>query len=215
MNKKFLEIKNKPISECKKKIPDLWGTEYASQIVDYGKEKVAVTDRYIQPYITSETHGAGVFNGIVQLVNHLGVKNVFDLGCAAGEMLHEIKKSNDSIDLYGCTIHLGEVEYARNNFGLENVVGIDMRDIDEYFDEGFFDCIIVHCSFSFIVFEDRIATAKKIHKLLKKGGYFIYVDYRGEKDSEMPPWNWEYYYDLHELDISVDTMGYLTIYRKK
>lgn len=215
MNIKFNELKNKSLSECKREIKPLAklpnGNEYNSYIADYYKEQIAVTNRFISPYITSQTHG-DVFKDLVPFIKSLKINNLLDLGCGAGEFLSKFKDTD--ITLYGVTIHLGEVKYAREIYQLDNVVGMDMREIDEYFDVSYFDCIIAHCSFNFITNEDRIDVLKRAHKILKQNGYFIVVDYKGIEDTKLPEnWGQENYYQIiYTPDIYV--MGNLTIYKK-
>lgn len=160
-------------------------SEYNDFITDYSAAPVSLTNRKIDPHITSQTHGRNVFSGVLKVISLLKRNNsILDLGCGAGELLLSLK--DKPRDLYGVTIHVGEVKFARK-FGLPNVIPADMRDIDKYFNANSLDIIVAHHCFQFIPMEDRHELCKKILKILRPGGCFIFVDYKGEQSSSLPP----------------------------
>jgi SAM-dependent methyltransferase len=165
--------------------------EYANQITDYGVNKVAVTNRYLQPYLASELHGKDIFDGLVELVKDLGVKTVVDLGCGAGEFLSKLPPR---MKRYGLTIDVGEVKYARKVFKLDGVVPADMRDVDKYFRS--MDMVLAHRSFDFITDYERVELMAKIHRVLKPGGYFVHVDDERFPESVLPEWDHRYYKEV-------------------
>ena len=157
-------------------------SEYNAWIADYSKEKLAVTDRLISPYHASETHGSDIYKEYRKLLKILKPKSILDLGCGAGELLNISKEVLPEADLFGVTIHYGEVLEAREKYNLE-IAPADMRDIDAYFNKDSLGLVVAHASFQYIVEGDRLEVVKKVQQILKKGGYFLMVDYRGQKEA--------------------------------
>lgn len=171
-NKKFKELLKTPVELCEKDIPFVDG--YGNKICYY-----ANTERQYKPYINTKTWGKNNFDDFVALLKKLKVKRVLDLGCGAGEMLHKIGKSQKNTELYGITIDLGEVDFARDVYGLKNVVPIDMREIEDYFDKNYFDAVVVWCAFQYFTIEEKMDICRQAGKLIKPGGYFFDVQYEG------------------------------------
>lgn len=205
-----------PLKDCIREIDPLsrgkYANEYNDRIDFFDKKKIALSDRLIKPYITSETHGERVFDGLYKLIENLEVNTVLDLGCGAGEFLGGLKdRGYRNEDLFGCTIHLGEVEYARKVYGL-NVVPADMREIDLLFTPKSLDLIVAHCCLHFIVPEDRSKVLEAAYAILKDDGYLLVIDYKGDKSTgismlDTPKWSKSYLTNYH-------TMGLLTMLSK-
>jgi SAM-dependent methyltransferase len=183
------------LSTYKKEIKPLTnynGGEYNSMVANYSKENIAVTNRLITPYITSQTHGIKIYDGLDLLLEDLSPTNVLDLGCAAGELLFQIKRRIPSIETYGITIHVGEVLAAKSLYGIE-IVPADMREVEDLFEKETLDLVITHCSIHFLDNEDRIILAQNIAKVLKQHKYFLLVEYiRGTENNGLP-------YDIPQL----------------
>lgn len=216
MKQSYIDLKNTPLDKCGRAIAPVsrghLANEYGDAIQDYSTEKSPLTNRLIKPYITSETHGPNVFDYLVNSVN-IDVpygSNILDLGCGAGEFLSKL--SHPKHNLYGVSIHLGEVKYAREIYGLENVCPIDMREIAKYFDKGFFSCIIAHCCLHFISPEERTFLINEtVYSLLDNFGLLYIIDYKGDLTTGVNGVSDNY------LDISpqkATTMGNLSVYRK-
>jgi SAM-dependent methyltransferase len=187
--------------------------EYANLIIDYGKNKVAVSNRLVPPYVTSNAHGQNVWDGLIDLVKDFKPDSVVDLGCGAGEFLFKIK---DLVkEVYGLTIDCGEVSYARDTYGIANVIPADLRDIADYFEEASLDMVVAHKSFDFIADEDRIETMKKIYEVLKPGKWFVHVDdcFRFH-ESVLPEWEHDKYFTEANLNKEYPTQGKLTVFVK-
>lgn len=179
-----------------------FANEYGDFIMDYSKIQSPLTNRFIKPYVTSETHGQNVFNDLVEFINRLDVLSVLDLGCGAGELLSKLPHGIK----YGTTIHTGEVEYAKSVYGLNYVLPLDMRDIDSYFSEKSFELVVAHCCLQFISPEERTDLVNnKIHKILTSGGYLIIVNYKGHKETDVE--NIVGYEDVTSLHTPIKTMG--------
>ncbi len=216
MKQLYNDLKSTPLDLCKRSILPVsrgeLANEYGDAIQDYSTEKSPLTNRLIQPYITSETHGENVFDGLVNSVN-IDVpydSNVLDLGCGAGEFLSKL--NHPKTNLYGVTIHLGEVKYARENYGLENVCPIDMREIANYFEDGFFSCIVAHCCLHFITPEERTTLINgPVYNLLDYFGLLYVVDYKGNPTTGVQGVSDKY---LNISPPKLSTMGTLSVYRK-
>lgn len=156
-------------------LSDYLGGEYGPAIVDYTKIK-AITNRNIIPYKQSENHGKKSYYGLAELFQITRPKHILDLGCGMGELLNETRKYIEA-KLYGCTIHVGEVIAAKQEYGIE-LLAADMRKIDEYFQPNSLDLIIANASFHFLNEDDQHITVKAIHNILHKDGYFLLVHYK-------------------------------------
>jgi SAM-dependent methyltransferase len=178
----YFDLLNSDLQNYKKVIRPLktdhpLSREFGPWIANYEKENLAITDRFIPPYITSHTHGRAIYAGLKTFIDDIKPKSVLDLGCATGELLYEIKKIDNSIKLYGCTIHVGEVFLCEELYGI-NIIPADMREIDQYFNADSLDLIIAHCSLHFLKEEDRIEVAQKSRDLLVKNRHFFVVNYK-------------------------------------
>lgn len=178
-----IELYNKPSELCGCAIDCIsrgeFANEYADEIAFFDKEAIALSKRLIPPYVTTQTHGAEVFTDLYRLVKDLDSESILDLGCGAGEFLNGIKNK----DIYGCTIHLGEREYARTIYGINSVLPLDMREIDLAFKPNSLDLVIAHCCLHFVIPEDRIKVINAAHKVLKNNGHLIVVDYKFNKET--------------------------------
>jgi SAM-dependent methyltransferase len=181
--------------------------EYNNLIIDYSTNFTALSNRYIPPYSAKETHGKNTYDGIINLINKINPKNILDLGCAAGEMLHEL--DNNQRTLYGVTIHVGEVIKARIDYNLNLIIPEDMRNIDQLFENEELDMIVSHRAMPWLPIEDREKLLDKIYKILKPNGYFIHVS---EGDIDKIPSN--HSFTIEELKEKINTNGLLTILRK-
>jgi SAM-dependent methyltransferase len=162
-------------------------SEYNKYIGDYSANNLAVTNRKILPYLASETHGPNCYNSLLDYLEDRKHKSFLDLGCGSGELLSKIEnRSPVCIDLYGCSIHTGEVKYAREVFGLANIIPGDMRNASTIFGNYRFDCILLHCVLQFINEEERIELLLSLSKILNKDGEIIVVDYKDNDCSKMP-----------------------------
>lgn len=187
--------------------------EYGDKIADYSKEK-SLSNSLLAPYITSVTHGE-VFSNLITLIDDLEVRSLLDLGCGAGEFLALSKEYNKKVAYaYGCTIHLGEVEYANQNYLLDSIVPADMREIHKYFCPNSFDAIIAHCCLQFITVEDRQKLLYNIRDLLTDSGYFIVVDYKFNIKTGVAGLNWAGFERFSTAKPYKGFMGNLTILKK-
>lgn len=196
-----------------KPIKSLWDKwpEYTNQIIDYSTNQVAVTNRLLRPYITSELHGENVWDGLVELVKDLKVQSIVDLGCGAGEFF---TKLSPNLELYGLTIDVSEVYYARNTYHLPNIIPADMRDVNKYFKPDSIDMVVAHRSFDFIDPKDRIDTMIDVYGVLKPHGFFVYIDDERFEQSKMPQWDFSQYYKLYQPNKTYYAKGKITILEK-
>lgn len=155
-------------------------SEYNSWIADYSTEKLSVQNRFMTPYITSENHG-DVYSRYRVLLENIKPKSILDLGCGAGELLAVSRQVLPDAALFGVTIHYGEVLEAKEKYNLD-IAPADMRDIDRYFTPNSLDLIVVHCSFNFLVEEERVEVSKKAQEILKVGKHYLVVDYQHKKE---------------------------------
>lgn len=210
-----IKLYNKPSELCVQSIAavsrEKLANEYADKIAFFDKEKIALSNRLIPPYITTETHGKDVFDDLYQLVKDLGSKSILDLGCGAGEFLYELSKRGYT-DIFGCTIHLGEREYAKNNYKIKSVLPLDMREIDWAFLPSSLNLIVAHCCLHFLVKEDRQKVLQAAEKILKRNGFLAVIDYKFNKDTGLEVEqsdDWEIIYP-----VNYNLMGNLTLFRK-
>tara|TARA_R110000744_G_scaffold356455_1_gene463212 strand:- start:173 stop:886 length:714 start_codon:yes stop_codon:yes gene_type:complete len=169
------------------------GSEYNTWIADYSKEKLAVTDRLVPPSCPAvdnhdvetmrpQLHGNDIYAHYQDLLKYLKPKSILDLACGDGELLHASKMIVPEADLFGVTIHYGEVLAAKEKYNIE-LLPADMRDIDTYFNKDSFDLVVIHAAYQNIVETERVDVARQICQILKKGKHFLLVDYRGEKEA--------------------------------
>lgn len=214
MKQSYLDLKATPLDKCVKAIAPVsrgnLANEYGDAIQDYSVEKSPLTNRLIKPYVTSETHGSEVFDYLIESIrnNVPWGSNVLDLGCGAGEFLSKLYYHCR----YGVTIHLGEVQYARKHYGLEDVCPIDMREIESYFENEFFSCIVAHCCLHFITPEERTTLVNgAIYSLLKPNGLLYIIDYKGDSSTGITGISSKYT-NISPQEYSA--MGNLSVYRK-
>lgn len=212
MKQKYIDLRATPLNLCGRIIDKIgrgeFANEYGDEIKDYSTSKSPLTNRLIKPYITSETHGPRVFYWLVDYIenNFKSGSKILDLGCGAGELMFDL---SILYNIFGTTIHLGEVEYGRSIYGLADICPIDMRVIDDYFEDDYFDCIICHCSLHFIEQEERQHLVNNvIYKLLKRNGRLIIVDYKGHKSTGVDYITEDY---RNITPIKYTTMGNLTV----
>jgi SAM-dependent methyltransferase len=187
-----------------------FANEYGDSIEDYSKVKSPLSNRLIKPYITSETHGENVFDGILELLDILKPQSILDLGCGAGELLYKIKDIKIKV---GCTIHIGEAIYAKEVYNIDTIIPLDMREAVNYFMADEFECIIAHCSLQFIVPDERQILIKDAYDILSKGGTFIVVDYKYNKETGIEGLDIGAFTDISNK-FNVRTMGKLTVLQK-
>lgn len=211
----YQNLKMTPLDQCSRVIKNIsrgpFANEYGDRIEDYSKVKSPLTNRLIKPYVTSETHGVGVFDWLVAYINNNFpyASSLLDIGCGAGELLSYLK---DRYTVYGTTIHLGEVEYGRNVYRLADICPIDMRELNLYFKKESFDCIIAHCCLHFIIpCERSYLVNTQLYDLLSDGGKLIIVDYKGNMNTGVEITNIGYT-DVTPFDYI--TMGTLTVLQK-
>lgn len=209
------KLQNTPSELCVQSIAAVsreeLANEYADKIAFFDKEKIALSNRLIPPYITTETHGKNVFDDLYKLVKYLGSKSILDLGCGAGEFLYGLKTRGYK-DIFGCTIHLGEREYAKNNYEINSVLPLDMREIDWAFLTNSLDLVIAHCCLHFLVEKDRQKVLNATHRILKANNYFIIVDYKFNKDTGIDTENLEGWKIINATNYNL--MGNLTLLKK-
>ncbi len=112
----------------------------------------------------------------------------------------------------GCTICLGEVAYARKQ-GFE-VMPIDMREIEYYYEENSLDCIVAHCCLQFIALEERTKLQESVHKILKPERYFIVVDYKFNQHTGLGQVNNQLFNQIECKLEDYPTMGNLLLLQK-
>lgn len=166
------------------------GSEYNSYIADYETEAISIQGRSMEPYIASDTHGSGIYNGLKTLLRDFNPSSVLDLGCGAGELLSIVREECSNADLFGVTIHYGEVLKAKELYNID-IAPIDMREINKYFKKDSLDLIVIHCAFNFIPQKERLSVANKAINLLKTNGSLLIVNYKNKQEetglnSELP-----------------------------
>lgn len=194
-------------------------SEYSARIIDYSKGKFADTDRVINPYNSTHTHGVNCYDRLLEYIHQNPPQgNIIDMGCGSGELLHFIGNTSniENERLYGTTICIGEVKYARDIYKLENVIPGDMRNCDEIFDKTRFDIIIFHCVFQFITEEDRIETMIKASSILNDNGCILVVDYKDNPCAILPNSKLLNEYFTTEIvgDNDIKSMGLITKFKK-
>ena len=192
----YFTLRGRPLKECGRPIAPVrrgeWASEYNDFVANYTSAPVALTNRIIPPYCASETHGAGVFDGVVRLIAQLKCRSILDLGCGSGELLLRLRDAQPGAILLGASICLGEVAYARER-GLHGVMPIDMREIADYYEANSLDCVVAHCCLQFVPEEDRGGLQQAVHHVLKGGGHFLVVDYKGKQGTGLA--------SIHELSL--------------
>jgi len=220
---KFKELKNIKLEDLSIPIDPLregeLASEYSSRIIDYSAGKFAVTNRIIPPYNSTATHGDHCYDRLLDYIkNTYKDGNIIDMGCASGELLDHIQKNTncDRDKLYGNTICIGEVKYARNTLGLSNVIPGDMRKCAEIFEEMEFNMILFHCVFQFIPDNERVDTMLNASKILDKNGKIIVIDYKDNPCVKLPLDILNQYFEISVVgDKSLNSMGTITEYTLK
>lgn len=222
---KFNELRNlsdSQISSLRIEIPPLrkgnLASEYNSLITDYSTKEVAVTNRKIKPYLSSETHGSNCYDRLLHHFKDIPKGTVLDMGCGAGELLHHIKSKAmfDKQNLYGISIHTGEVLYARNKFSLPNVVPGDMREARNIFTGMKFDTIIFHCVFQFIEVIERLQVMIDCLALLNPNGKILVVNYKDQEDASVDASQLSEFFNHRKVEAATfQSMGALYEYTAK
>ena len=109
---------------------------------------------------------------------------VVDLGCGTGLELGEYFKLSPSAKVTGIDLSQGMLDALKAKFPDKNINLI----CDSYFDvdmgEGVFDAAVSVESLHHFTAEEKIPLYTKLHRALKKGGYFVLTDYFALSDSE-------------------------------
>ena len=92
---------------------------------------------------------------------------VLDLGCGKGDLLIGLK--NKDWQCFGTEIYQESVDYARNNWGIKNVVAKDIESVE--FGKESFDLIIMHHVLEHLYHPKAILVKTK--RWLKKGGTLL------------------------------------------
>jgi 2-polyprenyl-3-methyl-5-hydroxy-6-metoxy-1,4-benzoquinol methylase len=92
---------------------------------------------------------------------------ILDIGCGQGGFLNTMKKNG--WETYGVELSKEACEFARQNYGLENIKNEDLLSID--FPDNYFDVVTLWHVLEHL--REPLYTLKKIYKILKKDGILI------------------------------------------
>ena len=109
---------------------------------------------------------------------------VLDLGCGTGLELREYYKLNPTAKIVGVDLSKGMLEALKSKFSGKDITLICGSYFDVPFEESFFDAAVSVESLHHFTKEEKIPLYKKLHKALKRGGYFILTDYFALSDNE-------------------------------
>lgn len=119
-----------------------------------------------------------VQNMVGRLPGHFKPAKILDFGCGLGETSHELSRLFPSAEITGIDTAKNAIEYARKNYGSEQIKFSDASTFDA---ENVFDLCYVNGVFHHIEPENRGKVLKIIYRALKPGGYFGFY--------ENNPWN--------------------------
>jgi ubiquinone/menaquinone biosynthesis C-methylase UbiE len=133
---------------------------------------------------------------------------ILDLGVGAGrttKYLLEISRNYTGID------YVPEfVERARKVFLDTNILVGDARDLSDFEDESFKLVVFSFNGLDCITHEDRIKALKEIHRVLKKGGYFMFSSHNREyKYFRKLPWRRKIEFDSKFLKFFLYSLYHL------
>ena len=109
---------------------------------------------------------------------------VLDLGCGTGLELREYYKLNPTAKIVGVDLSKGMLEALKSKFSGKDITLICGSYFDVPFEESNFDAAVSVESLHHFTKEEKIPLYKKLHKALKRGGYFILTDYFALSDNE-------------------------------
>ena len=109
---------------------------------------------------------------------------ILDLGCGTGLELEFYFPLNPAAKITGIDLSKGMLNAMREKFPYKNISLICGSYFDVPFGENAFDAAVSVESLHHFTAEEKIPLYKKLHKALKKGGYFILTDYLCKTEEE-------------------------------
>lgn len=109
---------------------------------------------------------------------------LLDLGCGTGLELDEYFKINPSASVTGIDLACGMLKALEAKFPDKQLTLINGSYFDVPFGEAIYDAAVSVESLHHFPLEQKIPLYKKLHRALKKNGYFILTDYIVEKEEE-------------------------------
>ena len=109
---------------------------------------------------------------------------VLDLGCGTGLELEEYYKSNPKARVVGVDLSQGMLDALKSKFSDKDITLICGSYFDVPLEESIFDAAVSVESLHHFTKEEKIPLYIKLHKALKRDGYFILTDYFAMSDEE-------------------------------
>ncbi|MEK7658911.1 MAG: class I SAM-dependent methyltransferase [Patescibacteria group bacterium] len=118
--------------------------------------------------------------------NFIKGTKVLDLGCGAGEFLHELEKKG--CEVWGADLDEENIKIAKDNFGLKNVFSLVFDDFFKMENLPKFDIITFFETFEYL--DDPLKFIQNVKRLLKEDGKIILsVPYRGRMLANLNHWD--------------------------
>ena len=119
---------------------------------------------------------------------HDGIRTVLDLGCGSGNSIDIFRKKNESIRWIGLDIESSpEVDTrTRTDAEFHTYDGTNIPFDDDYFD-------LIYCNHVFEHVRNPHALLREVHRVLKKGGFFIGSTSQLEPYHSHSLWNYTVY----------------------
>ena len=109
---------------------------------------------------------------------------ILDLGCGTGLELEEYYKLNPSAIVTGIDISRGMLNRLKQKFDNKRITLLNGSYFELPFGEDEFDAAVSVESLHHFTKQDKVKLYSKLHKALKKEGYFILTDYFSYSDAE-------------------------------
>lgn len=136
-------------------------------------------------HMLTEIEGAREFYPFTASLLPKGEKSeILDLGCGTGLELQFYFPLNPTAKITGIDLSEGMLEALKEKFTSESISLICTSYFDVPFGENRFDAAVSVESLHHFTAEEKIPLYKKLHKALKKGGYFILTDYLCKTEEE-------------------------------
>jgi tRNA (cmo5U34)-methyltransferase len=117
------------------------------------------------------------FNLFYYLPNNLQPKQVLDLGCGTGNLTAAALQHFPTADIHALDISADILNECRTRFAANSNIHYHQQDFSQLdFPNASFDLIISSIAIHHIVDDKKAKLYRKLHRLLKPGGVFVFAD---------------------------------------